>query len=105
MLAINLYYLYLSGRLIVRPRRLIMGGAAGAASRDAARAAAPPMRRWRLCFDKVACEALRLPNWLQLWRRVRLPLRPSLAPSELWLPCAPYASPLRLFLCITLQPV
>jgi hypothetical protein len=40
----NLYCLYLDGTLIARPRLFTLGGAASAASGDAARAATPPVR-------------------------------------------------------------
>jgi hypothetical protein len=46
---------------MVRPRELTMGGAASAASGDAARAATPPNRFWRLFLGKDARKALRLP--------------------------------------------
>jgi hypothetical protein len=38
----NLYYLYFNRIVIVRPRELTLGGAASAASSNAARAATPP---------------------------------------------------------------
>ena len=66
MLAINLYYLYLRGMLIVRPRELTLGGAAGAASGDTLTAAAPPARLLGLGFAEGALEALRLPAWAVL---------------------------------------
>jgi hypothetical protein len=59
----NLYYLYLDGTLMARPRRFTFCGAAGAASGDAAQAATPPVRFWRLSLDEDAREALRLPDW------------------------------------------
>jgi hypothetical protein len=43
---------------MARPRRLSLGGAAGAASGDAARAAATRTRFWGLSFDEDAREAL-----------------------------------------------
>jgi hypothetical protein len=46
--------------MIARPRELSFGGAAGAASGDAATAAQSPERRNRLDFDGAACEAFRL---------------------------------------------
>jgi hypothetical protein len=38
----NLYYVYLDGRLMARPRLLTFGGAASAASGDDGQAATPP---------------------------------------------------------------
>jgi hypothetical protein len=49
--------------VIARPRRLIFGGAAGAASGDAATAARSRTHFWRLIIDEAAREALRLPSW------------------------------------------
>jgi hypothetical protein len=57
-----MYYLYLDGTLMVRPRRFTLGGAAGAASGDAARAAATRTHFWGLSFDKDTSKALRLPD-------------------------------------------
>jgi hypothetical protein len=113
MLAINLYYLYLRGRLIVRPQRLTLGRAAGAASGGAATAAAATTRFCCLGLVKDTCEALRLPNWevwraflvfwLLFWLPVQLPSQPSCAGAPLWLPRTLHASPLQSFPCRALQ--
>jgi hypothetical protein len=58
-----LYYLYFDGTVVVRPRELTLGRAAGAASSDSAWAATPPDRFWRLSLGENAREALRLPVW------------------------------------------
>jgi hypothetical protein len=59
----NLYYLYLDGTLMVRPRQLTLGGATGAASGDAGRAAATRVHFLGLGLGENAHEALRLPVW------------------------------------------
>jgi hypothetical protein len=58
--AINLYYLYLAGSLMLRPLVEALGGGAGAGSWAIPDAAAPPTRRFLTDFDGALCEAFRL---------------------------------------------
>jgi hypothetical protein len=59
----NLYYLYLAGTLMARPRLFTLGGAAGAASEDPSTPGESTKRRIRLAFGWETHEALRLPVW------------------------------------------
>jgi len=56
----HLYYVYLRGTWMARPRRVSFVGAAGAASVDAGTAAAPPLGLFDLGLREGAREALRL---------------------------------------------
>jgi hypothetical protein len=56
----NLYYLYLAGTLMARPRLFNLGGAATTGGGDPSAAAPPLERRARLAFSWDAREALRL---------------------------------------------
>jgi hypothetical protein len=62
--AIDLYYVYLVGFRMARPRVLTFGGGAGAASGDAGQAATPHLACFGLRTAKGAFEALRLPLWV-----------------------------------------
>ena len=63
MLAINLYYLNLLGRLIFRPRELILGEGLGAGSPPLLPPSAACATRARFAFGFIFCEAVLLPLW------------------------------------------
>lgn len=97
---------------MVRPRRLTLGGAAGAASGDAVRAAATRVRFLGLGLGEDAHEALRLPVWafgcdFLVLSSAFLAAIASVfsAFSPPWLSPAPLASPPRFFWCTTSPPL
>lgn len=63
MLAINLLYLYLLGRLTLRPRRVVIGGAANSATTPPAPSTTSTTCFLRLLLCEVTRKAFLLPIW------------------------------------------